>query len=103
MREWKEAYKLLKKSKEWNKLRKYLEGFNEFKSPNINDIWRISDQVWDDMGLDNKDYNLEQLGKYYSHPVFFLNGLFTEFDQESMSHRKSIAGFFKNKKNIISS
>ena len=100
MRNWKEAYILLKNSPEWNEIEKYLKDFDEFKSPNINDIWRISDQVWDDMGLDNKDYNLEQLGKYYSHPVFFLNGLFTEFDQESMSHRKSMAGFFKNKKDL---
>jgi len=101
MKSWKEAYKLLQNSPEWNKLEKYLKDFDEFKSPNINDIWRISDQVWDDMGLNNRDYNLDQLGKYYSHPVFFLCGLFTEFDQDSMSHRKSIAGFFKNKKNII--
>lgn len=101
MMDWKEAYILLQKSNEWNELRKYLKGFNEFKSPNINDIWRILNQVWDDVGLDNKDFNSEQLSKYYSHPIWFLNGLFIEINQESMNNRKSIAGFFKNKKNLM--
>jgi len=31
MMDWKEAYILLKKSKEWNKLEKYLKDFDEFK------------------------------------------------------------------------
>lgn len=100
MTDWKEAYILLKKSKEWNKLEKYLKNFDEFKSPNIYDIWRIGDKVWDDMGLNNKEYNLDQLGKYYSHPLFFLVGLFIETNQETMNNRKSIAGFFKNKKDL---
>jgi len=101
MMEWKEAYILLKKSKEWNELEKYLKDFDENKSPKVEDIWNIVNQVWDDMRLDNKNYNSEQLSRYYSHPVWFLNGLFIEIDQESMSHRKSIAAFFKNKKNLI--
>ena len=101
MMDWKEAYILLQKSNEWNELRKYLKGFNEFKSPNIDDIWRILNQVWSDMGLDNKEYDSEQLSKYYSHPVWFLNGLFIEIDQESMNNRKSLAGYFEDKENLM--
>lgn len=100
MKSWKEVYRLLQNSSEWNELKKYLKDFDEFKSPNVNDIWRILNKVWDDMGLNNKNYNLEQLSKYYSHPVWFLNGLFIETDGESMRHRKSIAEYFKDKRKL---
>lgn len=91
MKNWEEVYKLLQNSLEWNKLEKYLKDFDEKKSAEVDDIWNIMNKVWDDMGLDNKNYNLEQLSKYYSHPVWFLNGLFIETDEISMNHRKSIA------------
>jgi len=67
--DWKEAYKLLRKSKEWNELEKYLKDFNGDDAPKVEDIWNTMNRVWDDMGLDNKNYNLEQLSGYYSHPV----------------------------------
>ena len=72
MKNWEEVYKLLQNSPEWNKLEKYLKDFDEKKSPKVEDIWNIMNQVWDNMGLDNKNYNLKQLSKYYSHPVWFL-------------------------------
>ena len=98
--DWKGAYILLRESKEWNELEKYLKNMDEKKSLSVENIWNIMNQVWDDMGLNNKDYNLEQLSRYYSHPVWFLNGLFTETDEISIGHRKSIAGYFKNKENF---
>jgi 2-polyprenyl-6-hydroxyphenyl methylase/3-demethylubiquinone-9 3-methyltransferase len=100
MKSWEEAYKTLQNSSEWNELEKYLRDFNENNIPTVEDIWKIMNQVWDDMGLDSKNYNSEQLSRYYSHPVWFLNGLFIEIDRESMRHRKSIAGYFKNKENL---
>jgi len=71
MKSWKEVYKLLQNSLEWNKLEKYLKDFNENKPPKVEDIWNIMNKVWDYMGLDNENYNLEQLNRYYSHPVWF--------------------------------
>ncbi|HBY56713.1 MAG TPA: hypothetical protein DEG96_02445 [Candidatus Atribacteria bacterium] len=100
MKSWKKAYKTLQNSSEWNELEKYLKDFNENNIPRVEDIWNIMNQVWDDMGLDSKKYNSEQLSRYYSHPVWFLNGLFIEIDRESIRHRKSIAGYFKNKENL---
>jgi len=38
------------------------------------------DLVWDDYGCDNKNLNWENIGKFYSHPVWLLNGLFIETD-----------------------
>lgn len=98
--DWKETYILLQKSNNWNGLKKYLKNFDENNPLKLNDIWKIMNQVWDDMGLDNKNYNSEQLSRYYFHPVWFLNGLFIEIDQKSMNNRKSIAGYFKNKENL---
>jgi len=100
MKRWKEAYKLLQKSPEWNKLKKYVKDFDENKSPKVEDIWEIMNQVWDDMGLDNTDSNLDKFSKYYSHPVWLFNGLFIENDRESMIHRKSIAEYFKDKRRL---
>ena len=99
--DWKEAYMLLKKSNNWNGLKKYLKNFDENNPPKVDDMWKIMNQVWNDMGLDNKEYDSEQLSKYYSHPVWFLNGLFIEIDQESMNNRKSLAGYFENKENLM--
>jgi len=98
--DWKGAYILLRESKEWNELEIYLKNFDKNNPPKVDDIWNIMNQVWDDMGVDNKYYDSEQLSKYYSHPVWFLNGLFIEIDQESTNNRKSIAGYFKNKENL---
>ena len=98
--DWKEAYILLQKSKEWNELEKYLKDFDENKFLGVEDMWKIMNQVWNDMGLDSKEYDLEKLKKYYSHPVWFLNGLFIETDRESMRHRKSIAEYFKDKRRL---
>jgi len=66
----------------------------------LDQMWYLMDLVWDNYGCDNKNLNWENIGKFYSHPVWLLNGLFIEIDQESMSNRKSIAGYFKNKENF---
>ena len=100
MKNWEEVYKVLRENKEWEKLKEYIKDFNENNSPKVEDIWKIMNQVWDDMGLDNKYQDSEQLSKYYSHPAWFLNGLFIEIDRESMRHRKSIAEYFKDKRRL---
>ena len=97
---WKEAYNLLQKSDNWNELKKYVKDFDENHAPELNDIWMIMNQVWEDMGLNNRKYDSTQIGKYYAHPVWFLNGLFIEIDEASINHRKSIAGYFKEKSKL---
>ncbi len=54
MKNWEEVYKVLRENKEWEKLKEYIKDFNENNSPKVEDIWKIMNQVWDDMGLDNK-------------------------------------------------
>lgn len=54
----------------------------------LQQIWYLMDKVWDEFGLDNQALDHDKLQHYYSHPVWLLNGLFTEVDPESIEHRK---------------
>lgn len=69
---------------------------SEMKGPNINKIWYIMDYVWNELGCDNINLEWEKISKFYSHPVWLLNGLFIEQDTESMGHREAIAEWLIN-------
>jgi 2-polyprenyl-6-hydroxyphenyl methylase/3-demethylubiquinone-9 3-methyltransferase len=57
----------------------------------LEQMWYLMDLVWDDFHCDNKKLNWENIGKFYSHPVWLLNGLFIEQDEVSMEHRHMIS------------
>lgn len=61
------------------------------------------DLVWEDLGCDNKHLNWEKISKFYSHPVWLLNGLFIEQHTVSMKHRHAISDWIiaKNFKKIL--
>ena len=64
--------------------------------PTIDWVWSEMDRVWDEQGLDNlSSLSNEQFGRFYSHPVWVMNGIFTELDPTSMQHRKAISEFMK--------
>jgi 2-polyprenyl-6-hydroxyphenyl methylase/3-demethylubiquinone-9 3-methyltransferase len=69
----------------------------------LEQIWFLMDLVWDECLCDNVNLNLDNIGKFYSHPVWILNGLFIEQDKQSMGHREAIANWVsdKNFKNIV--
>lgn len=90
MRTWDEVLATLKSSPRWKEIKKYLEPYLH-RRPRLEEIWTIIDQVWDDMGLDNRNYSEKELGEYYSHPVWLLNGLWIETDPVSIQHRKGMA------------
>jgi len=50
-------------------------------------LWKLMDDVWRDLGCDphRLDHRVE---RFYAHPVWLLNGLFTERDPESLAHRR---------------
>jgi len=57
------------------------------------------DKVWVNFGLDNSiplSEQVEDVSKFYSHPVWVLNGIFSELDPTSKSHREAIAQYIKN-------
>jgi len=69
-------------------------------SSDLEQMWYLMDLKWDDYLCDNVNLNWENIGGFYGHPVWLLNGLFQEQDKESMSHRHGIADWI-NKKEFI--
>ncbi|WP_296590722.1 methyltransferase domain-containing protein [Methylophaga sp.] len=76
----------------------YLASLPE-KLPSVKWVWQEMDRVWDKFGLDNKkSLSNQSIGDYYSHPIWLMNGIFTQLDPISVAHRKSIASFLRDKK-----
>ena len=69
----------------------------------LEQMWYLMDLVWDDCGCDNKNLNWDKIGKFYSHPVWLLNGLFIEQHDISMGHRNAISDWIvkNNFKNVV--
>lgn len=72
--------------------KEYLNALPE-ERPSVQWVWIEMDRVWDDIFSQVKTHaeSLESLRRYYSHPVWVMNGLFTATDQESIAHRNAIA------------
>jgi len=79
---------------------KYLFRFDPIENLTLVELQKELDRVWDECGLDNKEINNqdEKLKEFYGHPVWILNGLFSEYDPESRSHRIVIAKYVLSKK-----
>lgn len=56
----------------------------------LEQMWYLMDLVWGDYGCDNLNLNWKNIGDFYSHPVWLLNGLFIEQHEVSMEHRHAI-------------
>lgn len=72
----------------------YLQQFEPIESLSREVLLREMDAAWDQLGLDNKVPLQEQgdkVGRFYGHPVWVLNGLFSEVDPVSLGHRVAIA------------
>lgn len=73
---------------------KYLKQFDASPRLSVEQLWKEMDRVWDALDLDNRlPLNKQQIGRFYSHPVWILNGVFSASDPESVNHRDSIARF----------
>ena len=57
----------------------------------LEEMWQLMDQVWDNLGCDNQDLDSEKIAQYYQHPIWLLNGLFIESHDLSLQHRRAIA------------
>lgn len=76
----------------------YLYKFNHASNLGIVDLWAEMDLVWNYFGLDNSSAIGAQknIGEFYGHPVWILNGLFSAADQESIAHRESIGDYLSS-------
>lgn len=72
----------------------YLESLPKVRPP-VSWVWHEMDRVWSQIESDFIDGEGREavLGRYYSHPVWILNGVFTATDPESVGHRRAIADF----------
>ncbi len=64
--------------------------------PTLEDMWQLMDEVWDELGCDNKNPNAPNVSAFYSHPVWTLNGLFVEQHPTSLTHRTAIVDWITN-------
>ena len=63
--------------------------------PTVQWIWDELDRVWDAYALNNlAPFSDQDVASFYSHPVWIMNGIFTECDPISLSHREKIANYF---------
>ena len=59
--------------------------------PNVEWIWKEMDRIWDELNLNNQQqFKYQNIDKFYSHPIWTANGIFTNTDKLSIEHRKAI-------------
>lgn len=58
---------------------------------NVEQVWLLMDSEWERNGAGYCTDQSDQMGRFYSSPVWLLNGIFTEIDPESRQHRLAIA------------
>ncbi len=73
-----------------------LERQNPVITSDLEQMWYLLDMIWDELGCNNRRLNWDKITEYYSYPVWLLNGLFIEQDEESTIHRQSIASYIKD-------
>lgn len=76
---------------------KYIE-FLPKDVPTVEWVFSEMDRVWNECGLDNKKpYSGQDIGSFYGHPVWIMNGIFTEVDSVSIAHRKALVNYCKER------
>jgi 2-polyprenyl-6-hydroxyphenyl methylase/3-demethylubiquinone-9 3-methyltransferase len=66
----------------------------------LENIWQLMDGVWDKLGCNNKKLDWSNINKFYSHPVWLLNGFFIEQDPLSIQHRHAISDWIADNPSI---
>ncbi len=59
----------------------------------LEQIWYLMDFVWDDIGCDNRKLDWSKISKFYAHPIWLLNGFFTEQHNLSRQNREIISSW----------
>ena len=65
-------------------------------SPTLEEIWALMDLAWATTKADPAD--LQSMVASYSHPVWTLNGIFTETHEESVYNRRTFADYIAKTK-----
>lgn len=64
--------------------------------PDLQQLWKLMDEPWQKLCCD-PDHLDERVTAYYKHPVWLLNGLFTEQDPRSLAHRQAFTSWVAKK------
>ena len=59
----------------------------------LRELRSLMDLIWDEMKCDSQYPQSENIQNYYQHPIWALNGLFTELDDDSRCHRQAISNW----------
>lgn len=78
---------------ERDEIEKLLKREDKGLQTDLEQMWYLMDLIWDDHNCDNEYLNWDNIGKFYSHPVWLLNGLFIEQHKDSMDHRHAISNW----------
>ena len=78
-----------------------LSQYTKNNSPSLEQMWEMMDSVWDEIGCDNQNFDIDKINKFYQHPVWTLTGLFIEQDEDSLHNRQSICDWIKQYHNDI--
>ena len=63
----------------------------------IEDMWNLLDEVWFELGC-TQNSDEQELSKYYSHPVWVLNGIHIENNPQSLQAREKFTSWIIEKK-----
>lgn len=76
--------------------RTYLsEVFERFDGyPELEQLWQLMDDEWHRHGCDPLDLD-DRVTAFYRHPVWLLNGLFIEQDDESLAYRRGFVDWIR--------
>lgn len=64
------------------------------EKPTVDWLWQEIDKIWYEKNIDNaKSLSTQDIGSFYSHPIWIVNGIFTATDKESLNHRNAIKNY----------
>jgi 2-polyprenyl-3-methyl-5-hydroxy-6-metoxy-1,4-benzoquinol methylase len=60
--------------------------------PRLKELWSLMDEAWMELDCDERNID-DRVSRFYRHPVWLLNGLFIEQDDESQQNRRGFASW----------
>lgn len=84
-----------------HEISRLLSQYTKNNSPSLEQMWEMMDSVWDEMGCDNQNFDIDKINRFYQHPVWTLTGLFIEQDEDSLRNRQFICNWIKQYHNDI--
>lgn len=79
-------------NKEVNYLKKIFLRFEGL--PNLNELWGLIDEAWVELSCNSNRVD-NRVKIFYNHPVWLLNGIFSEADPLSIKFRKTFTSWVK--------